>query len=116
MLQEQYTGFRPSENDDWTLTVRVVNIGKIGAFSFGLYGGATNLFFELNPAKVLGQEVTGLEGASMHLKIPAKFIHIQRNRLVSEWREIAKSAKLVEFMPSQKKVRLNSKKNTKIYY
>ena len=97
MLQEQYTGFRPSENDDWTLTVRVVNIGKIGAFSFGLYGGATNLFFELNPAKVLGQEVTGLEGASMHLKIPAKFIHIQRNRLVSEWREIAKSAKLVEF-------------------
>ena len=98
-----------SDTQDWTLTVRVVNKGKSGAFSVGLHGGMNYLIFQLNPAKVLGHEVPGLEGASMHLNIPANFIHIQHNRLVSEWREIGKfiSAEVVEVTKDGQKCQIN---------
>jgi hypothetical protein len=77
-----------SENGDWTLTLRIVKDGKSGAFSIGLFGGELTLIFQFNLHTVLGREVPGLEGTTMHLKIPPNSITIHHNRLVSDWNEI----------------------------
>jgi len=56
-----------------------------------------------------GRRRNGKGNKPMDLNIPANFIHIQHNRLVSEWREIGKfiSAEVVEVTKDGQKCQIN---------